>query len=194
MASTTTLLWPYEAGDSDRSEKPPQRAARRGEGRRDDPDRRARHSDRPNRASAVGMERRRKGRAARTDGRAAAGSRRRARRDPQHESAATQRRSQHRRHHPRGTPRGALKYWDTSALVPLIIDEPRTPFVQQLVRDDPDMVVWWGTEIECVSAIARAERDALFTSAEANEAMRRLDSLATRWHVIQAGDRVRQNA
>ena len=56
------------------------------------------------------------------------------------------------------------------------------------------MVVWWGTEIECVSAIARAERDALFTSTEANEAMRRLDSLATRWHVIQAGDRVRQNA
>jgi prevent-host-death family protein len=29
---------------------------------------------------------------------------------------------------------------------------------------DPDMLVWWGSEVECVSALARLERNAMLDS------------------------------
>ena len=53
-----------------------------------------------------------------------------------------------------------MKFWDSSAIVPLLVAEPATPFVQALARRDSEMLVWWGSEIECVSAVSRLERAA----------------------------------
>ena len=52
----------------------------------------------------------------------------------------------------------SLKFWDSSAIVPLIVAEATTQTMQRLYADDPMLVVWWGTEVECVSAIVRVER------------------------------------
>ena len=43
-----------------------------------------------------------------------------------------------------------MKFWDASAIVPLLIAEPTTRRVQALASRDPDMLVWWGSEVECV--------------------------------------------
>ena len=52
-----------------------------------------------------------------------------------------------------------MKFWDASAVVPLLMTEPSTPSVQALAATDPAMLVWWATEVECVSAIVRLERE-----------------------------------
>jgi predicted nucleic acid-binding protein len=52
-----------------------------------------------------------------------------------------------------------MKFWDTSALVPLLIRENSTEAVLKISSEDPEMAVWWGTETECLSALARRERE-----------------------------------
>ena len=56
------------------------------------------------------------------------------------------------------------------------------------------MVVWWSTGVECVSAIARREREGLLTAADVIAATATLAALARAWGEIQAGDELRQAA
>ena len=55
-----------------------------------------------------------------------------------------------------------MRFWDASAIVPLLVAEASTPRLQALAASDPDMLVWWGSRLECVSALARLEREAAF--------------------------------
>ena len=48
-----------------------------------------------------------------------------------------------------------MKFWDSSAIVPLIIDEPRTAAMLALVRSDVNMVVAFITPVEVTCALAR---------------------------------------
>lgn len=54
--------------------------------------------------------------------------------------------------------------------------------------------MWWATEIECVSAIARAERNGHLSAAAAADALARLDALVLGWKEIQPTDAVRRTA
>jgi predicted nucleic acid-binding protein len=87
-----------------------------------------------------------------------------------------------------------MKFWDSSAVVPLLTAETSTKPIQAVAVADPVMFVWWATEVECASAIARAERDGLLDGEEANQAFDRLKQLAAMWHVIDATDAVREAA
>lgn len=51
-----------------------------------------------------------------------------------------------------------MRFWDSSALVPLCAPEAQTPTLQQLRRDDPAIVVWWAARVECTSAFRRLIR------------------------------------
>ncbi len=53
-----------------------------------------------------------------------------------------------------------MKFWDSSALVPLHVDEPATPALRQVLRDDPFVLVWMLSSVEILSAIARLGRNA----------------------------------
>ncbi len=87
-----------------------------------------------------------------------------------------------------------MKFWDASALVPLLIVEPTTRRLQTLAARDPEMLVWWGSEVECVSALARMERAAALDPRAANLAYDRLDQLADGWYEIEASEIVRETA
>lgn len=52
-----------------------------------------------------------------------------------------------------------MRFWDSSAIVPLVIKEKASEALVKLRTIDPAMVVWWGTETECLSALARRERE-----------------------------------
>ena len=86
-----------------------------------------------------------------------------------------------------------MRFWDTSALVPLLAEEPATTAAQRLYGEQP-AVVWWATPVECASAIARLERDAALTPAQVVEAFGRLDALRASWIEIEPGDEVREVA
>ena len=87
-----------------------------------------------------------------------------------------------------------MKFWDASAIVPLLMTEPTTKTVQALAEKDPAMVVWWATEVECASAITRLERDDALDGSAATQAFHRLRELAQAWHEVDPSDPVREAA
>jgi uncharacterized protein len=87
-----------------------------------------------------------------------------------------------------------MRFWDASALVPLLMTEPATMAVQALAARDPTMLVWWASEVECASAIARLERDGALDEAAVTEAFERLQRLARGWHEVDPSEPVREAA
>ncbi len=87
-----------------------------------------------------------------------------------------------------------MKFWDASAIVPLLLAEPATETVQALARKDPAMLVWWATEVECASALARLERDDALDESAATQAFDRLKQVAAGWHEVDASDAIREAA
>jgi predicted nucleic acid-binding protein len=87
-----------------------------------------------------------------------------------------------------------MNFWDSSAIVPLLVEEPATESVMELYRRDPAILSWWGTEIECVSALSRAEREDSRMAPIVDNALLRLNTLRPSWHEVQPVSLVRQTA
>lgn len=87
-----------------------------------------------------------------------------------------------------------MKFWDASALVPLLLEQPLSERSRQLHAADPELVAWWGSSIECASAIARLRREARLTAAEESQARSLLTLLSASWFEVQPGDAVRAQA
>lgn len=87
-----------------------------------------------------------------------------------------------------------MKFWDASAIVPLLMMEPTTSALQALTVKDPSMLVWWSTEVECASAIARLERDGALDGSAVTQAFERLKQLARGWHEVDPSDAIRESA
>lgn len=87
-----------------------------------------------------------------------------------------------------------MRFWDSSALVPLLAPQPSTTQMQVLLEADPQMLVWWGTPVECVSALARLEREQRMSPDDTNAAQARLRGLAQVWHEVQPHTKVRTSA
>ena len=87
-----------------------------------------------------------------------------------------------------------MRFWDASAIVPLLVTETTTRVVQTLAAKDAGMLVWWATEVECASAIARLEREGALDEAALREAFQRLTQLATGWHEVDPSDSIRETA
>ncbi len=87
-----------------------------------------------------------------------------------------------------------MRFWDASAIVPLLITESTTKTLQGLGTADPAMLVWWATEVECVSAIARLEREDDLSSSATQAALERLDALADGWSEVQPVEAARRVA
>lgn len=85
-------------------------------------------------------------------------------------------------------------FWDTSGLVPLVVDEPLSARARRLAQSGGAMVVWWGTATECLSALARREREAVLSPAAADQARALLTVLQQAWHEILATETVRAHA
>jgi hypothetical protein len=51
-----------------------------------------------------------------------------------------------------------VRFWDTSALVPLFIAERESARAERWLRADPGVIVWMLTRVELLSAIARRRR------------------------------------
>jgi hypothetical protein len=87
-----------------------------------------------------------------------------------------------------------MKFWDSSAVVPLLVDESSSAAVMREFERDPEVVAWWATEAECVSALARLEREGSLTASSMGQGLRRLDGLARAWREVQPVTAVRTTA
>jgi hypothetical protein len=84
-------------------------------------------------------------------------------------------------------------FWDSSALVPLLIREERSAWIAGRLKADRDPAIWWASPVECQSALERRRREG--ESAELlDEALRRLATLLPGLAVVAATDQVRERA
>lgn len=87
-----------------------------------------------------------------------------------------------------------MKFWDSSAILPLLVGEAMTDAMSALAHEDPAMLVWWATEVECVSAIARLERKEDLSADATVVALERLDAFAEGWSEVQPVEAARRTA
>jgi hypothetical protein len=87
-----------------------------------------------------------------------------------------------------------VRFWDSSAIVPLVCREVESARCRGWLREDPVLLVWALCATEVVSALARKRRDGDFAPARFREALRRLASLEDAWNEIAAWDAVRARA
>lgn len=86
-----------------------------------------------------------------------------------------------------------MRFWDSSAIVPLVAHESATGAMLQRAREDGELAVWWATRVECASALARLERDGAPAAAVAS-AFARLDVLANGWTEVEPHAEIREVA
>jgi predicted nucleic acid-binding protein len=87
-----------------------------------------------------------------------------------------------------------VRFWDASALVPLVIAERQTAHVEQWLRADPAVVVWTLTRVEVLSALARRRRAEPAASRKLLRARQEILQAWERWTEIVALDPVRRQA
>lgn len=87
-----------------------------------------------------------------------------------------------------------MKFWDSSAVVPLVLAEATTPAAQGALAADTGMAVWWGTSVECLAALARAERDHRLDRTAMSDAVAALRLVRSGWSEIDATTRLREIA
>jgi predicted nucleic acid-binding protein len=85
-------------------------------------------------------------------------------------------------------------FWDTSAIVPLVAQEPESHRLGELARGDPVLIVWWGSAVECASAIARREREGVLSASSADAARKALAILRAAWDEVLPTEEVRDHA
>ncbi len=87
-----------------------------------------------------------------------------------------------------------MRFWDTSSLIPLTVQESTSALTDQILREDVGIVVWWATEAECVGALAKKFRDERFTDEQVDESLERLAVLIDNWAEIQPTNETRVRA
>lgn len=87
-----------------------------------------------------------------------------------------------------------MRFWDSSAIVPLCFHESASDAVRRIAKTDEDMVVWWSSRVECISAMARRQREGLLSAEAAHEARAILSALSGQWSEVQPTEVVRERA
>lgn len=84
-------------------------------------------------------------------------------------------------------------FWDTSALVPLCVQQQPSSQVRALLQDY-GIAVWWATSVEMRSAFERLLRMGQLTSQEHAAAGLRLEKLRRGWRELQPTETLRAQA
>lgn len=87
-----------------------------------------------------------------------------------------------------------MRYWDSSAIVPLLVVEDSSTTVEAILAEDGSVVSWWGTPIECASAIGRRDRDGALDASEVALATTKLAALEASWVEVAPSERLRDIA
>lgn len=87
-----------------------------------------------------------------------------------------------------------MRFWDSSALVPLVLAEPASGACAALLREGPQVVVWAFTRTEMISALQRKARMGELSRRGLAAARARLDLLEASWAEVEPTRRVRARA
>jgi predicted nucleic acid-binding protein len=87
-----------------------------------------------------------------------------------------------------------MRFWDSSALIPLFIRQDGTEAHLSLLSEDPQLVVWYGSSIECASAFNRLLREGFLAQNDFNSLQVRFETFSETWIETQPTDRLRERS
>lgn len=85
-------------------------------------------------------------------------------------------------------------FWDSSALIPIVLPEPRSASLTEAMATDREVTLWWGTPVECLSATYRRHREAPLPAPLLTAALNRLRALVEDADTVAPSDDVRRRA
>ena len=77
-----------------------------------------------------------------------------------------------------------MRYWDTSALVPLLVAEAESEVVRSWLGEDSVIATWAWTRLEIASAVERRTREGDLSREQRRAIMSRLDGFSATWHEV----------
>ena len=87
-----------------------------------------------------------------------------------------------------------MRYWDASAVVPLLVRQASSSAMERRLDEDPVVITWWGTSIECYSALMRLVRERRLGRDGQAQAERRLNEFRQGWHEVLPVEAIRRGA
>ncbi len=87
-----------------------------------------------------------------------------------------------------------MRFWDSSAVVPLLVEQEPSSRVSAWVAEDDTLVLWTLTPVEVVSALRRLVREEALREEVARAAEIRMEELIRACHVIVDVDAVKSLA
>jgi predicted nucleic acid-binding protein len=84
-----------------------------------------------------------------------------------------------------------MRFWDSSALVPLVVQQPVSAEVERWIAADAAVVAWTLTPVELVSAVRGLLQAGALVERAAREAEEMVRDLAARAHVVSDIERVK---
>lgn len=85
-------------------------------------------------------------------------------------------------------------FWDSSALVPLLLPDVRSAELSTLLRSDAEPALWWASPVECQSALYRRHREGGLPATALARALERLKALVTDVDVVAPTSPLRERA
>ena len=77
-----------------------------------------------------------------------------------------------------------MRYWDASALFPLLVSEPDSDLVRTWLSEDDRVITWVWTRTEIVGAIERRTREGSLPRRRRREVLGRLETFARSWDEV----------
>jgi len=87
-----------------------------------------------------------------------------------------------------------MNFWDSSALVPLLVTEATSDLRRTQYDADPWAVVWFGTLAEVESSLVRRQRDGQLPADAEHAARKRLTEITKQWTEVLPTEEVRARA
>ena len=77
-----------------------------------------------------------------------------------------------------------MRYWDASALVPLIVAQPDSSLARKWLAEDESIVTWVWTGTEIAGAIERLTREGAISRRQRRAALDAFAGLSNRWDEV----------
>jgi uncharacterized protein len=85
-------------------------------------------------------------------------------------------------------------YWDSSALISLFVDELGSEGRTSLLREDSQVITWWGSRVECASALNRLQRERSLDEGGLTQALGNLEAFYETCMEVLPSEEVRKRA
>lgn len=87
-----------------------------------------------------------------------------------------------------------MRFWDSTALMPLVAQEPESSAMKKLHGDGTGIVTWWTTTLECLAALERRRREHNLGPEVVHAVRSRLRELGAEWHQVLPSDAIMEHA